>query len=101
MARGPGGPGQWTRAGGRRTAEPVEPAARGSISGEGVCFEGQEPATKESAAYWRQRKMHEPDAKRGARSDLCKIVARRGHVPKESTEMSLEAGAAVGGEGPC
>ena len=50
---------------------------------------------KESAAHWRQRRTHEPDAKPGSRSDLCKIVARRGHVPKESTEMSLEAGAAV------
>ena len=50
---------------------------------------------KESAAHWRQRRTHEPAAKPGSRSDLCKIVARRGHVPKESTEMSLEAGAAV------
>ena len=37
----------------------MEPAPRGSISGEGGA-EGQEPAAKESAAYWRQRKMHEP-----------------------------------------
>ena len=91
----PAEPAQETPAAGLRTAEPVEPAPRGSISGEGVCFEGQEPATKESAAYWRQRKMHEPDAKPGSRSDLRKIVARRGHVPLEDTEMSLEAGAAV------
>ena len=73
----PAEPAQETPAAGLRTAEPDGAGSAGKRRGEGVCFEGQEPATKESAAYWRQRKAA-PTRRGGSRSDLRKIVARRG-----------------------
>ena len=75
-----------SRASATRSQSPKRPWSRGNTP--------KTATRKEKSAYWRKRKRAEPDGRPASR-DLCKITARRNHVPLEPTELGLEAGECV------